>query len=1213
MKKKRTSCLFLGRVREKNWKIMRLTVFFVMFFVFSVAAEGLGQEQNVTLKLTKVSLYELFDAIHKQTGLRFLYNAEQMNEIPTVDVDVENKKVKDVLADVLAGSSLTFKYDKDVVMLVKKTAVAQQKSVRVVGLVTDVKRAPLPGVTVMVKGLSIGTATDKDGKYRLQIPNLDEFSLVFSFIGMETVEMKYQGKDTINVVMKEELNAMEEVVVTGYQSINRQDMVGSYNSVKADSIMMPNYSSIDQMLQGRVAGMIVMNTSSRVGTSPKIQIRGASTLLGNTDPLWVVDGIIQADPIKLTATAVMTQDLSTIIGNQISWLNPQDIETITVLKDASATAIYGSKASNGVIVITTKRGKADRMTVNYSGNFSFTARPTYDRFNLMNSQERVTFADETIEEGSFYTYKPIKQMDVYEGLYRMFLEKDISRTDFLKRKQELESVNTNWLKLLTRNAFSHQHSVSVSGGSEKFTYNASMGYTRENGQETGNDNERYTGRIAFNAKLRNNITLDVTANGTSVLTNGFGPGVNPMDYALSTSRAIPAYDAHGDLLFYQQRASYTYNGNVESLGYNIINERDNSGSKVRNFTIASSVDFKWEIISGLTYQFTGGYNHYTKNSEVEALERTYYIAKEYRGYDYGSKGTGDPEFKAAMLPYGGSLYTNEITQASYNVQNKLLYSKTFDTDHRLNVMLGMEVRSNRNMTLENMVWGYMPERGYKLAHPTDFDKLVPINAPYVAQKPLGPLEDIYSVYGRPSWNKSDQTDNYFSWFGTLAYSYKNRYVLNANIRNDMSNRFGQDVKKRLDPTYSFGLLWRVTEEPFMASTLDWLNNAAFRVTYGIQGNALSNKSMDLILNRESIDNTYQQYWSSVADLPNPHLSWERTTSWNLGLDLELFRMFNVTAEYYTRSSNAIVMQDVAYEYGKTSLELNGGLIDNKGLEFTVAFTPVRTKDFAVSVSLNSSKNWNKAKSATKENPKYYELLNAKTTELAKKGYPVGSFWSFSFKGLSDEDGRPVFNYMDVPEEERDANMDPTKFMVWSGQKDPYFTGGLNLGIRYKSFVLSSDFALILGGKKRLPNPYGSFLSGKVPEPYSNLSRDLLKRWKKPGDETKTNIPALTRGIIDPKIMLPDKTELNWYSIWGNSDALVVDASFLRCRQINLTWNMPLDLCKRVGIKTLALSATVNNVFVIANKRFDGYDPELMTNGVQSVIPQTYSLGINVGF
>lgn len=1203
------SCLFLGRVREKIWKIMRLTVFLIVFFVFSAVAEGLGQEQNVTLKLTKVSLYELFDAIHKQTGLRFLYNAEQMKEISTVDVDVENKKVKEVLTDVLAGSSLTFKYDKDVVMLVKRTVVAQQKSVRVVGLVTDQKKAPLPGVTVMVKGLTVGTATDKDGKYRLQIPNLDEFSLVFSFIGMETVEVKYQGKDTINVVLKEEVNTMEEVVVTGYQNINRRDMVGSYNTMKGDDIMMPNSPSVDQMLQGRVAGMIVMNTSSRVGTSPKIQIRGASTLLGNSDPLWVVDGIIQADPITLNATAVMTQDLSTIIGNQIAWLNPQDIETITVLKDASATAVYGSKASNGVIVITTKRGKADRLTVNYTGNFTFSARPTYDRFNLMNSQERVAFTDETIEEGAYYTYRPIKQMDVYEGLYRMFLERDITEVDFLKRKKELESVNTNWLKLLTQNAFSHQHGVSVSGGTEKFTYNASIGYAKMNGQEIGNEEERYTGRIAFNAKLRNNVTLDVTANGTSLITNGFGPDVNPMNYAISTSRAIPVYDERGDLLLYQNRTTYTYNGGVESLGYNIINERDNSGSQVRNFTISTSVDFKWEIMNGLTYQFTGGYSRYTKNSEVEALERTYYIAKNYRGYDYGSKGTGDPEFKAAILPYGGTLYTNEISQATYNVQNKLLYTKTFNTDHRINVMAGMEVRSNRNMTLENMVWGYMPKRGYKLARPTDADKLVPMNLSYAPTvKPLGPLEDIYNTL-RPSWGKSDQTDNYFSWFGTLAYSYKNRYVLNANVRNDISNRFGQDVKKRLDPTYSFGLLWRVTEEDFMASTSNWINNLAFRVTYGIQGNALSNKSMDLILNMEGIDDVYKQYYSSIYDIPNPHLSWERTTSWNLGIDLELFKMFNVTAEYYTRSSNAIVSQDVAYEYGKTSLNLNGGMIDNKGMEFTVAFTPVRRKDFAISVSLNSSKNWNKAKSTLK-NPTSTELITAFTDRLQKKGYPVGSFWSFSFKGLSPEDGRPLFNYFDIPEEERDANMDPTKFMVWSGQKDPYFTGGLDLGIRYKGFTLNTNFALLLGGKKRLPNPYSSFSSGKVPDPYQNLSRDLLKRWKKPGDETRTHIPALTRGISDPRITAPDNYSTSWYWFWANSDVLVVDASFLRCRGINLAWNMPLDFCKRMGIKTLALSATVNNVFVVASKRFDGFDPELSS---QSVLPRTYSLGINVGF
>lgn len=1188
---------------------MRLCIIFVVFFMFTVSARGLGQEQSVTLKLTNVSLYELFDAIRKQTGLRFLYNAEQIKEISTLNVDAEDKKVCDVLTEVLAGTSLTFRYDKDVVMLIRRTEVAQQKSIRVVGLVTDEKKVPLPGVTVMVKGLKIGTATDKDGKYRLQIPGVEEFSLIFSFIGMETKEVKYMGRDTINVVMKEELTTMEEIVVTGYQTINRRDMVGSSDTKKIEDLMMPNYSSIDQMLQGQVAGMIVMNTSSRVGTSPKIQIRGASTLLGNTDPLWVVDGIIQSDPITLNASAVMTQDLSTIIGNQIAWLNPQDIETLTVLKDASATAIYGSKASNGVIVITTKRGKADRMTVNYTGNFSFTARPTYDQFNLMNSQERIAFADETIEAGSYYTYKPTKQIDVYEGLYRMFLERDISEADFLKRKKELESVNTNWLKLLTRNAFSHKHGISVSGGSTKFTYNASVGYTKENGQEVGNDNEKYTGRVAFNAKLRDNVTLDITANGTSVISNGFGPGVDPMRYALSTNRSIPAYDGRGELLFYQKRTNYIYNGNVESLGYNILNERDNTGSEVRNFTISTSLDLKWEIIPGVTYQFTGGYNRYTKNSEVYAGERSYYITQQYRGYDYGTKGTGDAEFKAAMLPYGGTLYTNEISQASYNIQNKFLYAKTFNTDHRLTAMVGMEVRSNRNMTLENMVWGYMPERGKSLARPTDYNQLVPINS-YSSSKILGPLEDIYSSF-RPSWNKGDQTDNYFSWFGTLAYSYRNRYVLNANIRNDMSNRFGQDKRKRLDPTYSFGLLWRASEESFMAPTQGWLNRLELKATFGIQGNALSNKSMDLILKREGIDNIYKQYYSSISEIPNPNLSWERTETWNFAVEMELFKMFNLNFEYYTRSSDAIINQDVPYEYGKTTLDLNGGMIDNRGIEFTVAFTPVRTKDFAVSVSLNSSKNWNKVKSAVIVNPRSYQMVTSFSDRVLKEGYAVGGFWSFSFAGLSAEDGRPLFNNFEGLEP--DANRDPAEFMVYSGQQSPYFTGGLNLGIRYKSLSLNSSFALLLGGNKRLPNPYSNFSSGKVPEPYENLSRTLLKRWKNPGDEKKTHIPGLIRGNISERITAPDNYTTDWFWFWANSDAMVVDASFFRCRQIDLTWNMNREWCKRIGLKTLALSATVNNVFVIANSRFDGFDPELMTSGVQSVIPRTYSVGINIGF
>ena len=226
---------------------------------------------------------------------------------------------------------------------------------------------------------------------------------------------------------------------------------------------MPAYTSIDKMLQGQVAGMVVMNTSSRVGTSPKIKIRGTTTILGNQAPIWVVDGIIQEDPIELDATTYKTQDLETIIGSQVSWLNPMDIETITVLKDASATAIYGSKASNGVIVITTKKGKTDRLTINYSGNVSINSKPNYGQFNYMNSQERIVFSQEAFNAGAFYQQVPLMQPYTYEGAMQMYLQGELSHDEFNQRKAYLETINTDWFDLLTQSAVSQNHNVSVSG------------------------------------------------------------------------------------------------------------------------------------------------------------------------------------------------------------------------------------------------------------------------------------------------------------------------------------------------------------------------------------------------------------------------------------------------------------------------------------------------------------------------------------------------------------------------------------------------------------------------------------------------------------------------------------------------------------------------------------------------------------------------------
>lgn len=283
------------------------------------------------------------------------------------------------------------------------TTATNVKSGAIKGIVVEAGGEPIPGATVILKGTKTGVMTDADGNFTLPVKGqAREFTITVSSVGMEPVTLKASVGKPVKVELKSNNMLQELVVETGYSTLPRKDMVGAYTTVKAEDVMMPAMTSIDQMLQGKISGMVVTNSSTRVGAKPSITIRGTSTIMGNTDPLWVVDGIIQSDPLSIDASSALTEDMRNVITNQISWLNPQDIETITVLKDASATAIYGSKASNGVIVITTKKGSAERTSVSYTGNVSVRMRPNYKMFNYMNSKERIQFSKEAYEAGARY-------------------------------------------------------------------------------------------------------------------------------------------------------------------------------------------------------------------------------------------------------------------------------------------------------------------------------------------------------------------------------------------------------------------------------------------------------------------------------------------------------------------------------------------------------------------------------------------------------------------------------------------------------------------------------------------------------------------------------------------------------------------------------------------------------------------------------------------
>lgn len=1204
---------------------------FAGFLLMLVMLFGLSQEatyaQDLTQRMDWVCKNEpmpsVFKNLEQVSGFKILFTYDELQDYK-VTVNLKSQTVEKIIQGIIGSHPLTYQISGKYISISKATQEKKPlKTLAFHGEVVDMSGEPLPGASIEVKGdnySTIGTVSDMDGYFSLTVPNFStsqKRTLVISFVGMQkkTIRLTEASADKPMRIVLESDNMMDELVVVddGYNRLPRKDMVGAFTTVKADDVMMPAYQSIDQMLQGKVAGMQVINTSARVGATPQIKIRGTSTLLGNKSPLWVVDGVIQEEPLSIDVSSQLAGNMAELIGNEISWLNPNDIENITVLKDASATAIYGSRASNGVIVITTKRGSTERMSVRYSSNFSIRQRPTYDLYDFMNSKERIQFSKEVYDAGARYQQEPLPQVYTYEGLMAMFNKRMITEKEFMTQMQRLETVNTDWFDLLTRNSVSQNHNMSISGGSQKVTYNASVGFSQNDGIEVGNENNQFTSRLNVHAEFSKRLKMSFNINGSIRNSDGYGPGVNPYNYALNTSRSVPAFEENGEWAYYQNYYTYQHNpllGGYNTYSYNIFNEMENSYSKNKgvNFNASTNLDFK--IFDWLSYQATGSLAQSMNDTEGFAGEKTSHVEMLYRGYPYGSEKSGSEKFNAALLPFGGTLTTSNSEGLSLSMSHRLAFSKEIIDKHRINAMLGWEVRTSKQRSNGNTVWGYVPERGEILVSPNRPTDIIPVGG---AKDDIewGALNGLYNG----GWRKTSTETNYMSFFGTLAYSLKNRYVFNLNVRSDASNRFGQDQNKKFDPTWSAGFSWKIAEESFVKEKMDWLDQMNLRASYGVQGYVVNSISPELIASYQGILRGYNEYYLTISSLPNPYLSWEQTKTWNLGMDMSLFG-FSLNLEYYGRRTNAITRTDVAQEYGMKSILLNGGILKNHGLEVSLNFTPYRKDDFAWTVGLNFARNWNRSelsdRTAKADEVNHYDFLSGNSTRPLKKGYPLSAFWSFSYAGLDKENGYPLFNGIDnnAKESYGSQEIDPTSFLVYSGSSEPVFDGGLNTRLRWKNFQFGADFAVSLGAKKRLPNPYSSFTQGKIPSPFSNVSKTLNDRWKQPGDELKTHIPAVYTSVLDEyNLYLPNGLFMSRYDMWAMSDVMVADASYLRCTQMSFSYNFPRTLCQKIGVGNISLNANVNNLFVIASKKWNGYDPELGN----TITPKVYSLGLSVGF
>lgn len=1093
-----------------------------------------------------------------------------------------------------------------VVVLLSSSQVMAQKVRVVTGHVYDPGKEALVGVTVAVKGSTSGGAiTDENGRYMILVPNESGTVIVFSSIGFEKKEVAVGDKKVIDVTMTEKSAYLDEVVVTGYQNVNRRELASAVSQIEMDEIKLSDKFSIDQMLAGQVAGMSVTTTGGGPSATPKIRIRGTSSLYGNTAPLWVLDGIILDDnSVNWDASGnldPLAEDAQYLVGNAIAGVNPNDIESITVLKDASATAIYGVQAANGVIVVTTKKGRNGPAQVTYNGSVSINQRENYRRLYLMDAGERVQLSKDLLDSRLSYTRKDFNLG--YEMLKAQYDAKKLTRSQFDAAVTEMIDRNTDWFDLLFRNAVTQNHTLSLSGGNESSTYYSSVGASISQGTAREEVSKRYTATLKVNSWISPKVYIGFQLNGSITDNQGYHSSFNPDSYARETARTIPAYNADGSLFFYRPYESFsTSNMANQTYAFNALHESQTTGNYADLASLTGLMNFVWKIYDGLRYEMTGSYVYNATKTTTWAQEDSYYV-NQLRGYVFDELEFGSSFWNESVIPQGGVLSKSEATKTTLDIRNTLSYSKDFK-GHLVSALATSEIRSVITDGFSGTHYGWMPERGQVIS-PSYTDA-------YIVDLKNGAFTPVIT----------DNRANTVSWIFSGIYSYKDKYTLNANVRMDGSNQFGENPKYRFLPIWSVAGKYALTNEAFMKPYEDWLSYLALRLSYGIQGNVDKGTSPDLVMQIGSIDSNTGMATSTVAYWPNEDLRWEKTTQYNVGLDFSfLLDRITATVDFYKKvGTDMIVNKTISAVNGYTIRKINGGNVNNSGVELAVKFTPLQTKDMRLVIGFVHSYNKNELIKANDETNNTRENMLSGSALI--EGEALGTIYSYPFAGLDHETGLPVFydkkgntsaTWLSKTYKNYTLYEDEIE-LVKSGVVSPPHTGGINLEYRWKEWILRGSFTYSLGAVNRLPFIYGDYDS--VFDPEKNVTREILNRWREPGDELHTNIPALyddnTYTNLGIRPMRANVDHIYGTSMYDYSTARVCSTNNLRLRSLSLSYIFNKKVLKKMHLSNFQISAQANNLFIIADKRWHGFDPE-QGSSANSSIPRTYSLSVTIGF
>ena len=1193
-------------------KLKSLLLVLLIFLSLNLHA----QNHNVNFETKKITVEQACNAIQDQLKMDVFYSNSELNAQKVINLPKTSLSLT-MLMNLICDGKYQFTIKNKIVTIRILTRPNQPPTIkRLMGVVRDEEGEPLPGAVVRVKGVKDVATTGLDGRYDIRIPhNIDKPLVTISFLGMQPLEF-VGDSDASLAVLKFSQNTLNEVVITGFEVTDRRKSTSSIVSVGMDKLIEPASISVDNMLRGKVAGMSVLSQSSSVGAAPKIRIRGSSTLVGNREPLWVVDGIVLEDPVPIKPEELNSMDYVNLIGNAISGLNPEDIDRIDVLKDASATALYGTKAGNGVIVITTKRGKMGKPAVRYTANMTISGRPEMKDMYRMNSEQRINLSEDMHNMG---IPTSITSYGVgYEGLLNQLQLGQISHDEFALGVKKLKELNTDWYDLLFRNGLSQNHTVSVSGANEIINYYTSIGFSDIVGSSLNEKGNRYTGSakidLNLSKKLKVGVKLDISNNDNERPHSS----IDLNSYAYKTSRAITPYEDDGSMMRYNAAS-----GGLPGSGYftyNVFDELANSGQTNKTLSMLSSLNLTYKFNDDLRLEAIGSYNKSSTNSESYASESSYYVSKNYRKFEgplppNANTMSSFVQKSGVLIPYGGILTGNNYNNTTLTGRGQLTYNHKFG-DHFVNFMAGSEVRSNTYIGNSYSALGYYPERGLSTA---TIDPGIWLGYANLLQT------------SQPMF--TNRRSNSVSFFASTSYTYDNRYTANVNVRADASNKLGQSKESMFLPIWSMSGRWNIDQERFM-KRIKWISGLSLRFSWGTQGNVTDAHNPNMITKFGKFDDKAQEQTLSIVSLPNKGLKWEKNTNTNLGTDLSLFNSrLNVSAEYYyKKGTDQLIAAPIDPTNGANTMMINYGNLINEGWEIAVSAMPVKTKNFAWNVTFNTGKNKNKVTNAGLGTGSYsgdqaqYKLnqnmLDAYLNgSIIESGKSLNSFYSYRFAGL-DSNGYPTYKGINTKDENGNVVISSreeafAQGLEYSGKRVPDFTGGFGSSMAYKNFRLNAQFSMQFGAKMRLND---LFSERPTVSPYENASIELLSRWQKPGDERITNIPRLNGSDIKIKDLGAFVEGGNavvgtgLYSMYNNSNIRVVSANFIRCTSINLSYYFDNKILQMLRVKNANISFAVSNPFVFASKDLKGRDPEQISMGNGALPPlksYTFSLSITL--